>query len=410
MPISIRGASENNLQNLDVDFTDGLTVVTGVSGSGKTSLVFDTLYHESRRRFLESFTNGESALQLSPAAVQSISGLGPAVAVGQNLLNRNPGSTLATASGLHPFLRLLYARFGERLCAQCGATVSRLSEDELVERVVMLTSERAYDIFAPLMHGVLGSHRMLLDLLAGAFSAQRLRVDGEVWDGSRLDPVQPHDIEVKLAEGAEKLPALEARELVHQAAAFGVPALILRSKGPGGAVLGDWALSRSPVCARCGHWFGDLQPVHFLLPCSQCHGQGCAACRGSGLQPEAAATRWQGLRLNDLLAQPVSAVRALFQDAARGGLIPSTAGRLREEIERRLETLDTVGLGYISLDRSSPTLSRGEAQRVRLAVSLTSRLEDMLHVLDEPTVGQHPADVARLLPAFRKLAGPVIYI
>ena len=98
--------------------------------------------------------------------------------------------------------------------------------------------------------------------------------------------------------------------------------------------------------------------------------------------------------------------RSLF--AAAG--LPSTAARLRVEIERRLEALRTVGLGYIALDRPSPTLSRGEAQRVRLAVALTSRLEDMLHVLDEPTVGQHPADVARLLPAFRQLAGPVIFV
>src|SRR4030095_11002642 len=107
--IRIRRASEHNLQDVDADIGDGLTVVTGVSGSGKTSLVFDTLYHEARRRFLELYSLGSSRLRLSPAKVESITGLGPAVAVGQNLLNRNPGSTLATAAGLHPFLRLLYA-------------------------------------------------------------------------------------------------------------------------------------------------------------------------------------------------------------------------------------------------------------------------------------------------------------
>ena len=105
MPIRIRGASEHNLQGIDVEFEDGLTVVTGVSGSGKTSLVFDTLYHEARRRFLEIFALGSTASRMSPARVQAITGLCPAVAVGQNLLNRNPDSTLATASGLHPFLR-----------------------------------------------------------------------------------------------------------------------------------------------------------------------------------------------------------------------------------------------------------------------------------------------------------------
>lgn len=418
MRISIRGASENNLQNLDVDFEDGLTVVTGVSGSGKTSLVFDTLYHEARRRFLESFTSGASALRLTPAAVQSISGLGPAVAVGQNLLNRNPNSTLASASGLHPFFRLLYARFGERACAGCGAQVTRLSEDELVERVVALCEEHEFAVYAPIMHQATGSHRTLLGLLGEAFGggpdgARRLLIDGEPWGGQALEPGQAHDIAVLLAEAGAGVMIQEARALIRQAAALGVPALLLREEGQAASArerVQERALARAPVCARCGRWFGDLQPVHFAFSCKQCQGKGCPACDGTGMQPEAAATRWQGLRLNELLARPVSEARALFQTAAQHGLLPATAARLRAEIERRLDALETVGLGYISLNRSSPTLSRGEAQRVRLAVSLTSRLEDMLHVLDEPTVGQHPADVARLLPAFRQLAGPVIYV
>src|SRR5512134_824880 len=132
MPIQITGASENNLQDIDVEFGEGLTVVTGVSGSGKTSLVFDTLYHEARRRFLEVFELGSPKGRLAPANVAAISGLGPAVAVGQNLLNRNPNSTLATASGLHPFLRLLYARFGERFCPRCETPLLVYTVDEII--------------------------------------------------------------------------------------------------------------------------------------------------------------------------------------------------------------------------------------------------------------------------------------
>ena len=131
MLIKIRGAAENNLKDIDVDLRDGLTVVTGVSGSGKSSLVFDTLHHEVHRRFLDLFAIGGSGH--TPAQVAAITGAGPAVAVAQNMLNRNPNSLVATASGIHPFLRLLYSRFGVRHCASCGRELRVMSDDEIVE-------------------------------------------------------------------------------------------------------------------------------------------------------------------------------------------------------------------------------------------------------------------------------------
>jgi excinuclease ABC subunit A len=401
MTIRVQGANEHNLRDIDVEFGDGLTVVTGVSGSGKTSLVFDTLYHEARRRFLDVFSSGSAGLRLSPARVREITGLGPAVAVGQNLLNRNPGSTLVTASGLHPFLRLLYARFGERRCPRCGAGLSVLTEDEIVERLVNLAQRGDVAVFAPLLRSVRGSHRTLFDLLAGEFGPQALLVDGRPWQSQPLDPAEPHDLEVEVARLGGETSAGEAREAVLMAAALGATALVIH-----GLSTGDVVLSRAPACVACGAWFGDLEPTHFHTACPHCGGAGCERCGGTGLHPEAAAVRWQNLRLPDLLACSVDEARALLAQAE----LPSTAARLQSEIARRLDALDRVGLGYITLDRSSPTLSRGEAQRVRLAVALTSRLEDMLHVLDEPTIGQHPVDVARLLPAFRELAGPVVYV
>ena len=129
---------------------------------------------------------------------------------------------------------------------------------------------------------------------------------------------------------------------------------------------------------------------------------GCDLCGGIGLHPQASTVRWHGLLFPDLLKHSVTDAR-LFLDEAK---LPSSASRLKKEIEKRLEALERVGLGYISLNRPSPTLSRGESQRVRLAVALTSQLEDILHVLDEPTIGQHPHDVARFIPVFRELAGP----
>ena len=400
MRIHIQGAREHNLQGVEVEFGEGLTVVTGVSGSGKTSLVFDTLYHEARRRFLEVYELGSSKGRLSPAHVDSITGLGPAVAVGQNLLNRNPLSTLATSAGLHPFFRLLYAHFGQRRCPRCDASLTVYTEDEIVERLAELVGRETVSVFAPLLRGAQGSHRTLLAWLAEHFGADNTWVDGEIWRGGELTALEPHDIDIRLAEAGPEAGIPRLREIVQQAAALGSQAVALRWQG------GAQTLSRAPVCVSCGAWFGDLRPVDFNRLCPHCNGKGCQECSETGLPSQAAAARWSGLRFPDLLQQTVDEVQPLFEHAETSTATP----RLRMEISRRLEALQRVGLGYIALNRPSPTLSRGEAQRVRLALALISRLEDMLHVLDEPTVGQHPMDVQRLLPAFRDLPGPVIFV
>ncbi len=400
MVIRIKGAKEHNLQAIDVEIGEGLTVVTGISGSGKSSLVFDTLYHEAHRRFQEIYSLRSSHLRLSPADVQSITGLGPAVAVGQNLLNRNPLSILATASGLHPFLRLLYANFGERHCPHCDASVSVQSEDEIVERLSALARIHPITIFAPLLRRVLGSHRTLLSLLEAEFGADAIFVDREPWSSRALDPSRPHDLDIKIADLTEEDSIKRIRQIVNGIAALGSYATIARREKK------EWILSHVPLCIACGTWLADLEPVHFHTPCPTCKGKGCSECNHSGLHPIAAAVRWKGLRLPELLHLSVDEALHLFCEIDT----PSTVARLHQEITHRLEALQKVGLGYVTLNRPSPTLSRGEAQRVRLAVILTSRLEDMLHVLDEPTIGQHAADVRNLLKAFRALNGPVVYV
>ena len=400
MNIQIKGASEHNLKKVDVKISEGLTVVTGVSGSGKTSLVFDTIYHETRRRFLEVFSTGTVATRFAPANVESITGIGPAVAVGQNLLNRNPLSTLATASGLHPFLRLLYARFGTRYCSRCDTGLVPLTEDEIVDQLVSLANQGSIDVSAPLVVGSNGSHSTLLKMLAGHFDASAIRVDGRPWKRQKLESGKSHNIEVMVVTIKRDDPVKVVREAVQTVAALGANAITARNTND------EVTFSRSAICIKCGTWVGDLDPVHFHISCPFCQGRGCHHCAFTGLHPKAANVRWQDLRLPELLALSVDDVQSVFAKAD----LPSSAARLRSEIRRRLESLVTVGLGYVQLSRPSPTLSRGESQRVRLAVCLTSRLEDILHVLDEPTIGQHPKDVARLLPAFRKLPGPVIYV
>jgi len=401
--IKVKGAKEHNLKNVDLSINSGLTVVTGVSGSGKTSLVFDTLFHEARRRFQEVFTFGSPGSRLSPAKVDSITGVGPAVAVGQNLLNRNPNSTLATASGLHPFLRLLYARFGKRHCKKCSAGLSLLSEDEIVEQAAALSKKKPVDVYAPVLHQAWGSHSTLLQLLSREFGPDAILVNGKPWDKAKLNPDEQYNIEIHTARIEEGYGLKETRQAVQTVKALGAYAVVLRVFNEKDR---QFIFSFTPVCVRCGTWFGDLEPKHFNQPCPFCSGKGCLECKGTGFHPEAASVTWMDYRFPDLLSKSVEEIQPIFLNPE----LPSSASRLLDEIKKRLAALDRVGLGYVSLDRPIPSLSRGESQRVRLAVALTGRLEDILYVLDEPTIGQHPADVMRLIPSFRNLAGPVVFV
>ena len=380
--INVEGAAEHNLREVDVAFGPGLTAVVGVSGSGKSSLAFDVVYAEARRRFVETLSLGRRT-RVPAARVRAIEGLGPAVSIAQNVLNLNPASTVATSVGLHPFLRILYSRFAEVACPRCDIPVRAVSREErLSVALEMLKEAGSLDIEVALVRGQPGSHARLLAGLGSLF--ERATIDGRERRLGRpgriprLDPTVPHEVVVRIGRLTAGAGAGEVRSILDQADELGSHEVRV----------GGRPLLREQICPSCSAWVRPLEPSAFR--------------DGS----DTSSHRIAGRTLSDLLSGSVSDALAFVEDLPGG---PRTR-RLQDELLRRLGPLEALGLGHLSLDRSMPTLSRGEAQRTRLAVVLAGRLEDLLHVLDEPTIGLHHRDLQRLLAAVASLPGPVVMV
>ena len=263
MEIKIRGAGEHNLKDVDVDIKDGITVVTGVSGSGKTSLIIDTLYKEARRRFLEAFSVSKDEIKLNHAKVHSISGLGPTIALDQNVLNRNPNSILASAVGLIPLFKILYARFGDRKCHICGNKLSFLKDDEIIAKIDGLRKKDLLEIFALLVRKAKGSHRTLLGLLKKEFGPEAILVDGKPAK-TKLDPKEPHDIQIRISQVNNDTNLDKIREIIKTASSLGANSLILEGKST------KFLISRVPACVECGTWYEELEPKDFNTSCIYC--------------------------------------------------------------------------------------------------------------------------------------------
>ncbi|MGW5363343.1 hypothetical protein [Actinopolymorpha pittospori] len=382
--LRVLDAAEHNLRGVDVTFGPGVTAVVGVSGSGKSSLAFDVVYTEARRRFLESLGLGRSGARVPAAHVRGVEGLGPAVAIAQNVLNVNPASTVATSVGMHPFLRILYARFADVTCPHCQVPVRAVSREErLAIALDMLAAAGRLAVEVAVVRGLRRSHARLLAGLRDKFDG--VTIDGRPWAANnsirvpRLDPTVPHDVVVRVATLHAGASAAEVRAILERADALGSPEVRL----------GGTPVLRAPICPSCSAWVRPLDPSAF---------------RDAAV--DTSSHRIAGVTLTELLARSVSEVLE-FVDQLPVGL---RAARIQDELLRRLRPLVTLGLGHLSLDRAMPTLSRGEAQRTRLAVVLGGRLEDLLHVLDEPTIGLHHTDLKRLLDAIASLPGPVLMV
>ncbi len=544
--ITIRGAREHNLRNIDLDIPrERLVVITGVSGSGKSSLAFDTIYAEGQRRYVESLSSYARQFlgQMEKPDVDLIDGLSPAIAIEQRSLGANPRSTVATATEIYDYLRLLFARLGVQHCHVCGREIRGQSVASMVDRVSSLGSGTRLAILAPLVKGRKGEFKAEIERLRKR-GFLRIRVDSRTYDISnaipKLDRRKKHDIDAfvdRLTLGASSgrrlAEALETALKLSEGTAIALP-----ERGE------DILFSESAACVRCGLSYDELQPRSFSFSspygaCRKCSGLGtaldideglvvpdpslsimdgallpwgkptgkwfgeklrslaagldfdlgtpfqklpasvrtallrgteqagagvarrlrakgrgsrraspavdfegviphlqrrfsetkseairrwisnfmaprpCGSCGGARLRPESLAVRVGGLSISDISAMPVVKCADALEGIQFGMRESAIAGPIVKEILDRLRFMKDVGLDYLTLDRPTATLAGGEAQRIKLATQIGSRLTGVLYILDEPTIGLHHKDTERLLSTLaglRDLGNSVVVV
>jgi len=437
--VIIHKAREHNLKNIDVEIPrDCFTVITGVSGSGKSTLAFDILFNEGQRRYLESL-NAYARQFVQPAArpdVDAIFGIPPTVAIEQRTSRGGRKSTVATLTEIYHFLRLLYVKLGTQYCPDCDVAIQPQSPDSIAARLLRDYRGSAVALLAPLVVARKGYYTDLAKW-AGKKGFRTLRVDGAAMPTSpwpRLSRFKEHTIELPVATVDVSVKNEAAlRAALARALDFGKGLVhVLPARAARVTVF-----STRRACPSCGRSFAELDPRLFSFNsrhgwCESCFGTGvempgfdaqqsgeerwwnewgahdpkaCGACHGQRLNPTALNVRFRARSIAALAAEPVAAGAEFFARLRLGTRERQIARDLLPEIRARLKFLERVGLGYLQLDRAAPTLSGGEAQRIRLAAQLGSNLQGVCYVLDEPTIGLHPRDNEILLQALTELAG-----
>jgi len=417
--IRVRGARVHNLRNIDVDLPrDSLVVLTGVSGSGKSSLAFDTIFAEGQRRFLECAASHARQLvnQLERPDVDEIAGLPPTVAIDQKIGTANPRSTVGTITEVYDFLRLLFARLGVPHCPGCGRPVRRQTPEQMVGSIMTLETGRKVNVLAPLVRGRKGEHADAFQAIRRA-GLIRARVDGEMIEVAEKPPklakTKAHTIEAVI----DRLVIREGiRPRVAESLALALKladGLVTLSVETPGAGWSDQTLSIHYACPSCNVSMPVLEPRSFSFnspygACPACQGLGttadsdasvrtCDSCQGARLSGEARAVRFEERSIDELSALAIGDLHRFFQNVALNPPREPVGSPLIREIVSRLGFLEEVGLAYLSLGRCSDTLSGGELQRARLATQLGAGLVGVCYVLDEPTAGLHPSDTDRLI-------------
>lgn len=528
--IVIRGAREHNLKNLNLTIPrDKLIVFTGLSGSGKSSLAFDTIYAEGQRRYVESLSSYARQFlgQMEKPDVDTIEGLSPAISIDQKSTNNNPRSTVGTVTEIHDYLRLLYARIGIPHCPKCGRVIRRQTVDEVVEQVMAFGEGARVQIIAPAVRGRKGEHVKLLEQIQKD-GYVRVKVDGEIYDIAdvpKLDKKLKHTIDVivdriVVRAGAESRLAGS----LETAFAFGAGLAKVEHNGE------EQLFSENYACPDCGVSIEELTPRMFSFnnpygACPTCSGLGalmkidpalivpneelslrqgainvtgwqssntasiagmylaalgdkygfdmdtpfnklseqarhailygtgnerihieyrrefgegsydspfegvipnlerryketqsdymkheieeymanipCPDCKGKRLKSESLAVTVGGMNIAQLSDMTVRHAREKLSTLTLNKTEEMIAGRILKEIDSRLGFLISVGLDYLTLSRAAGTLSGGEAQRIRLATQIGSSLVGVLYILDEPSIGLHQRDNAKLIDTLK---------
>lgn len=426
--IHVKGAREHNLKNLDVVIPrDRLVVITGLSGSGKSSLAFDTIYAEGQRRYVESLSAYARQFleQMGKPDVDSIEGLSPAISIEQKRTSHNPRSTVGTVTEIYDYLRLLFARIGRPFCVNCGEPITAQTVQQMVDAIGSLPVGSAFHLLAPIVRGRKGEYRKELAEARRA-GYVRARIDGKIVDlgeSISLEKHRKHTIDVIV----DRL-IMKDEESLRRRLADSVETALKLSQGLVGILTGNETLtlySEQLACITCGVSYPEITPRVFSFnspqgACPTCDGIGfevsgcpdgqeysvhhvCSACQGARLKRESLAIKVGSQSIADVTRLSIRDAASFFEFLEFTERERSIGQRILKEIRERLEFLLNVGLDYLTLDRPAGTLSGGEGQRIRLATQIGSGLVGVVYILDEPSIGLHQRDNRRLLQTLLRL-------
>jgi excinuclease ABC subunit A len=432
--ITIKGAREHNLKNIDLSIPrDAITVITGPSGSGKSSLAIDTIYAEGQRRYVESLSAYARQFleQVRKPDVDYIEGLSPSIAIDQKTVIRSPRSTVGTITEIYNYMRVLYTRIGKPYCYNCGSLITKQESEDIIKAVMSLPYGSRLQILAPIVRDRKGEYRKELQQMRRE-GFIRARIDGKMMDLTQdigLKKQKRHTIEIVIERLILKLGIeRQMKDAIETALSYSdtvIMNLIDENR--------DILFSKIMACSKCGISYPEINPMFFSFnsmqgACPRCKGLGlenleeesteleddkvCRLCNGLRLRKEALSIKIQNINIGEFAGMSAEKALLFVNNLALSEREQTIASRVLKEVKDRLNFLNKVGLGYLTLDRSSLTLAGGESQRIRLATQIGSSLTGVLYVLDEPTIGMHPRDTIKLLEnlSFIRDAGNTVIV